>query len=93
MALLLDFVVQTKRFSDPPITPISTTDGITAEKQSRNYVAGRMRKKDSPAKKLIEELASRVVRPLLFVYHRETQGWGPDQCVFQSGPDCWVTRH
>lgn len=72
VALLLGFVAQTKGFCDPKKPFTNRVDGSVTEKQTRNYVAGRMSKNDPLAQKLIQELLSRVVRFIVFVFDRET---------------------
>lgn len=89
MALLLGFVVQTKGFCDPRTPFTYRADGTVTEKQSRNYVAGRMSKNDPLAEKLIKELASRVVRFVLFVYDRET---GESAAHTDDMDSNWITR-
>ena len=89
MALLLGFVVQTKGFCDPRTPFTHGADRTVTEKQSRNYVAGRMSKNDPLAKKLIEELASRVVRFVLFVYDRET---GESAAHTDDMDSTWIAR-
>lgn len=70
--LFFGFVVQTKGFCDPKRRFTYAADGTIEEKESRDYVTGRMSKNDPLAKKLVDELASRLVRFLLIVYDRET---------------------
>lgn len=64
-------------------------DGAVTERCGRDYLSGRMSRKNPLARRLIDELASRVVRLFLIVYDRQT-----GDCIARPddmGGD-WLTR-
>lgn len=72
MAALMGFIAVTKGVDDTKQQFTNGVDGSVTERQTRNYITGRMRTTDPLAQKLIQELSSRVVRFVIFVYDRET---------------------
>ncbi|RYC79334.1 hypothetical protein BFJ63_vAg17785 [Fusarium oxysporum f. sp. narcissi] len=88
-ALFLGFVAQTKGFCDPRVPLAHAADGTVTEKQSRNYVVGRMSKSNPLAKKLIGELTSRVVRFIVYAYDREAHKRVAQNDDLDS---TWITR-
>ncbi|KAH8773312.1 hypothetical protein BGZ57DRAFT_894552 [Hyaloscypha finlandica] len=94
-AVLQGFVGITKGYSDPPITPVTTKDGITIERRSRCYLTGRMAKNEPLAKDLIKELVNRVARYIVIVYDMESNEYGFREVVSRSDEleeSPWITR-
>ncbi|KFY89559.1 hypothetical protein V498_06404 [Pseudogymnoascus sp. VKM F-4517 (FW-2822)] len=94
-AVLQGFVGITKGYLDPPITPITTKDGITTERRCRCYLVGRMAKNESSARSLITELVKRVARYIVIVYDMELDVYGSREIVSQSDElddNPWIRR-
>ncbi|OBT40643.1 hypothetical protein VE00_08371 [Pseudogymnoascus sp. WSF 3629] len=95
LAVLQGFVGITKGYLDPPITPITTKDGITTERRCRCYLAGRMAKNESLASGLITELVKRVARYIVIVYNMESDVYGFRELVSRSDEledNPWIRR-
>ena len=93
-AVLQGFVGITKGYSDPPITPITTKDGLR-QKRSRCYLAGRMPKNKPLAKGLIKELVDRVARYIVVIYDMESNKYDFRELISRSDEleeSPWITR-
>ena len=85
-ATILDFMVSTQGFCDPPIPKIAAEGRGFRETEYRNYVAGRMDIRDLIAERLFLELKKRT-RSCLFVVWK---GAELEKTHFQSEEDIFI---